>query len=79
MRKTLPRDIQDCYTQAAQCRLEADDATDFSTRMRLLDMERKWLWLAQSYTLADRLNEFVADLKAPCPSVARFKLVAGRR
>ena len=79
MRKTLPRDIEDCYAQAAACRLEADDAPDSYTRLRLLDMERGWLWLAQSYTLANRLNEFVADLKQPCPSVARHKLVAARR
>jgi hypothetical protein len=79
MRKTLPQDIQDCYAYAAQCRQQADDAPDSHTRVRLLDMERRWLWLAQSYTFADRLNQFVAELKRPCPSVARLKLVAARR
>lgn len=79
MRKTLPRDIEDCYARAAECRQQAEETTDFTKRLLLLDQERAWLWLAQSYSLADRLNEFVADLKSPCPSVARHKLVAARR
>jgi hypothetical protein len=79
MSKTPSKDIQDCYAQAAECRAQANLTADSAKRIRLLDMERRWLWLAQSYTFADRLNEFVADLKRPCPSVARLRLVAGRR
>ena len=79
MSKTESTDIRDCYVQAAECRAQANLTRETAKRIRLLDMEKRWLWLAQSYTFADRLTEFVADLKRPCPSVARFQTVAARR
>ena len=79
MTQTESTDIRDCYVQAAECRAQANLTTDTAKRIRLLDMEKRWLWLAQSYSFADRLSEFVTELKRPCPSVARLQRVAGGR
>lgn len=72
----MPQDIEECHAQAAACRAHAERSDDPAKRLRFLAMEQRWLWLAQSRRLADRLDAFVAELKRPFPSVQRQ---AGRR
>jgi hypothetical protein len=75
-----------CCCKAAECRAQADRATDPKLRQRYSNMERRWLLLAKSYELRERLSSFeqearrrlksseVVDLM--CPGCFRYMRVA---
>ena len=58
MLQNLSKDIRECYLQAEQCRRWAEVAPTQSEKVGFLDMERRWLSLAQSYEFAERLPDF---------------------
>jgi PAS domain S-box-containing protein len=52
--------IRLCYEHAAYAKRKAEAVADAELKTALLDMEKRWLALAQSYEFSDRLGHFVA-------------------
>jgi hypothetical protein len=52
----LTRRIQECYRKAANAKRKAEAATAPSIREDFLGLERRWLLLAQSWELSQRLG-----------------------
>jgi hypothetical protein len=55
--------IKDCLDHAAESRQRANKATDPERKAELLDMERRWLRLAESHGLVEQLERFITDAK----------------
>ncbi len=51
--------ISECYARALDARERADQAASPEVREFHLDLERRWLKLAQSYEMSDRVNSFL--------------------
>ena len=47
-----------CYARASECRAKAADALNQAARQEYLDMDHRWLYLARSYELTDRIVDF---------------------
>jgi hypothetical protein len=58
MLNNLSEQIRDCYAHAEECARKAADQTDPQLKQDFLDMERRWLTLAKSYELSERLEDF---------------------
>jgi hypothetical protein len=56
----LSEDIRECYQFARDCALRAKAEADPKLRQDLLDMERRWLFLARSYEFTRRIGRFRA-------------------
>jgi len=54
----LSNEISECYRNAEEARRRAEASVDVATRADYLDMERRWLFLARSYELSERLSSF---------------------
>ena len=52
----LREQIGECYRHAEKARRMANSATNPNTKADFLDVERRWLFLAHSYELSDRLQ-----------------------
>ena len=52
----LTNRVQECYRKAAEARRKADAATAASIREDFLGLERRWLILAQTWELSQRLG-----------------------
>ena len=63
MLESVSQQIRDCYNHAEQCAQTAAAQTDPGLRQDFLDMERRWLTLAKSYELSERLGEFSREAK----------------
>ena len=63
MLESVSQQIRDCYNHAEQCAQKAAAQTDPGLRQDFLDMERRWLTLAKSYELSERLGEFSRESK----------------
>ena len=49
-----------CLNRAASCRkLASDERYDTAARADFCDMERRWLALAQSYSLAEEISGYI--------------------
>lgn len=85
MLRKLSDKVADCYGFARDAREKAECAPD-ADKLELLAVERRWLMLAESYELVERLSDFkrgadrrVAALfapqgepaSAPCPSCGK--------
>ena len=55
MLQNLSNDIRHCYRNAAECRRLAELAFNETERADFLRIERRWLYLANSYELTERL------------------------
>ncbi len=58
MLESLSEQIRDCYAHAEDCARKAVAQTDPRLKQDFLDMERRWLALAKSYELSQRLGDF---------------------
>jgi hypothetical protein len=58
MLEKLSEQIRDCYAHATDCARKAAAQTDPRLKQDFLDMERRWLALAKSYELSQRLEDF---------------------
>jgi len=58
MLEKLGEQIRDCYAHATECARKAAVQTDPQLKQDFLDMERRWLALAKSYELSQRLEDF---------------------
>jgi hypothetical protein len=60
MLQKLSEEIAEWYAHASHCRERARRALDRATKRDFLQMERRWLSLACSYELAERISDFTA-------------------
>jgi hypothetical protein len=58
MLENVSQQIRECYEHAEDCARKAAVQTDSALRQDFLDMERRWLTLARSYELTERLGDF---------------------
>jgi hypothetical protein len=58
MLNSLSEQIRDCYSHAEECGRKAAAQTDPQLKHDVLEMERRWLTLARSYELSQRLEDF---------------------
>ena len=56
---------KECYDRATRARQRALSTQDAKERQDHLDAEQRWLKLAESYDLADRLNLFLETRREP--------------
>jgi hypothetical protein len=61
MLEKLSEQIQDCYAHAADCARKAAAQTDPRLKQDFLDMEQRWLALAKSYEISQRLDAFTEE------------------
>ena len=47
-----------CHQRASECRAKAEDAFDEAAKQEYLDMEHRWLILARSYELSERITDY---------------------
>jgi hypothetical protein len=52
----LSEHVRECHLSAERCRRIADAASDPQTRSDFLDLEGRWLRLAESYQFWERLS-----------------------
>lgn len=58
MLEKLSEQIRECYAHAEDCGQKAAAQTDQRLEQDFLDMDRRWLALAKSYELSQRLEDF---------------------
>jgi hypothetical protein len=63
MLKVLSEKVAHCHRQAREAREKAERATDFAAKRDYLNLERRWLLLAQSYEWTERVALFNAEMK----------------
>jgi hypothetical protein len=61
--RKLPEEVAECYRRAREAREQADCAADSAEELDYLAMERRWMMLAQSYELVERLADFSNEAK----------------
>jgi len=54
--------VADCHRRAAESAQSAKNAHNVSEREFYLDVERRWLYLANSYELTDRVTSVSNEL-----------------
>ena len=57
-------DIRSCYLRADECRQMAQTAATESAKVDFLKMAGRWLDLARSYEMTERLSAFTASFEA---------------
>lgn len=63
--QNLSQELRNCFAHAEDCAQRARNEPDPNLRRDFLDMERRWLRLAQSMELVDRLNAFPNPARKP--------------
>src|SRR5215470_13405801 len=63
MLNNLSEQIRQCLKHAEDCACQAAAQTDQKLKQNFLDMERRWLVLAQSYDFTQRLGDFSDEAK----------------
>jgi hypothetical protein len=63
MLNNLSKQIRDCLDHAEDCARQAAAETDPKLKEDFLNMERRWLVLAQSYGFTQRLGDFSDEAK----------------
>jgi hypothetical protein len=66
MLQKLTEEIAECYRHATEAR-ERANAAEPASRKDFDDMERRWLSLAHSYELAERISNFTDEVKRRYP------------
>jgi hypothetical protein len=65
MLSNLSEQIKECYAHAEECARRAATQTDPRLKQDFLDMEQRWLSLAKSYELSQRLGDFTESRRQP--------------
>jgi hypothetical protein len=60
MLNKLSKQIRECLQHAEDCARQAAAQTCPTLKADFLDMERRWLFLARSYELTERVSDFSA-------------------
>jgi len=68
MLQSLSKEIRDCYRLAEECGRLAQTALTEAGKADYLDMERRWLSLARSYELAERISKFTLTYSGRKPA-----------
>ena len=63
MLNNVSENIRECLRHAEDCARKAAAQTDPSLKADFLDLERRWLILAESYEFTGRLNDFSGEMK----------------
>ena len=63
MLNNLSEQIRECSQHAENCARKAAAQTDFKLREDFLELEQRWLFLARSYELTERLGDFSDEAK----------------
>ena len=58
MLKVLSEDVRECYRRAEECARQAKAQLNPELRRDFLDLELRWLKLARSYEVSERLKTF---------------------
>jgi hypothetical protein len=61
MLSDLGKDEKEALERAAECRRKAENTRHPDIRDAYLDMEQRWLRLAESYAVAARIQRFIRD------------------
>jgi hypothetical protein len=61
MLENLSDEIRACYEHEDFCARKAAAEANSQIRQDYLDLEQRWLSLARSYELSERLSDFSAD------------------
>jgi hypothetical protein len=61
MLSNLSPQIRECLRHAEDCARQAAAQTCPKLKTDFLDMERRWLFLARSYELTERVGEFSTE------------------
>jgi hypothetical protein len=59
----LNEQIRECLQHAENCARKAAAQTDSKLREDFLELEQRWLFLARSYELTERLGDFSDEAK----------------
>src|SRR5215467_3742711 len=59
----LSEQIAYCYQRASECRTKAADAADEAASQEYCELERRWLMLARSYELSERITDFTSEIQ----------------
>jgi hypothetical protein len=62
--QNLSKDIRECYRRGEEYRRLAQTALSELVKAEFLEMERRWLSLARSYEVKERLSQFNEEFKA---------------
>jgi hypothetical protein len=57
MLKVLSEDVRECYQRAEECARQAKAQLNPELRRDFLDLELRWLKLARSYEVSERVNK----------------------
>src|SRR5215471_758730 len=63
MLQKLSEEIAYCYQRANECRAKAADAANEAASQEYYELERRWLTLARSYELSERITDFTGELQ----------------
>ena len=63
MLKSLSEEIRECYRHAENCARKAAAQADPKIKDDFLQLEQRWLFLARSYELTERLTDFSDEAK----------------
>ena len=63
MLQKLSQQVTDCHRHAREAGEQAEHAVNEAERLDYLAMERRWLLLAESYELVQRLSNFSSEAK----------------
>jgi hypothetical protein len=58
MLKVLSEDVRECYRRAEECARQAKAQLNPEHRRDFLDLELRWLKLARSYEVSERVKTF---------------------
>jgi hypothetical protein len=62
MLQKLAEQVADCYRRAREARHKAERAAEGAVRQDYLDLERRWLKLAESYQFTQRVATFQGEM-----------------
>jgi len=62
MLQKLAEKVADCHRRARDARERADGATDAVVRQDYLDLEHRWMKLAESYQFTQRVADFQGEV-----------------
>jgi hypothetical protein len=63
MLQKLSEQIAHCYQRASECRARATNAVNEAASQEYYELERRWLMLARSYELSERITDFTCELQ----------------
>lgn len=59
----LAEKVADCHRRARDARQRADAATDPVLKQDYLNLERRWMMLAESYQFTERVSDFQHEVR----------------